>query len=228
MKEIEVLIVEDDLKILEINKMFVEKVSGFKVVGLADNIKDGRKMFEILKPDLVILDLFFPEGHGMELAYEIRLKRQETDIILITAAQEIESLRDALRAGIFDYIIKPVIFQRLEESLLRYREYREKLRNKQIIEQEFVDKFFIKKINNVDYDDLIPKGIDPVTLKKIKEFFLSSDNKGLSAIEVGKAIGTSRSTARRYLEYLVRINFLYTDHDYGTVGRPVRKYFKRK
>ena len=228
MKNITVMIVEDDLKIIDIHKMFINKIDGFEVVGVADDIEDASEMIEILKPDLILLDLFFPKGNGMDLAHNIRINKQSSDIILITAAQEMESLRDALRVGIFDFIIKPVIFSRFEESLLRYKAYKESVSKNIILEQEFVDKYFIKDVRKTTYADDIPKGIDIVTLKKIKEIFLDVDVAGLSAIEVGKKVGSSRSTARRYLEYLVSIDYLYTDHDYGIVGRPVRKYFKKK
>jgi two-component system CitB family response regulator/two-component system response regulator DcuR len=228
MNKISVMIVEDDLKIIEIHKMFIEKIKGFEVVGVSDNIEDAKKMVEILNPDLILLDLFFPKGHGMDLAYDVRTNKQSSDIILITAAQEIESLRNALRVGIFDFIIKPVIFDRFKESLLRYKEHKKKLSENKILNQEFIDTYFVKNSKKFSYEENIPKGIDVVTLKKIKEIFLKPDICGLTAMEVGKMVGASRSTARRYLEYLVSINYLYTDHDYGTVGRPVRKYFKVK
>jgi two-component system, CitB family, response regulator len=48
---------------------------------------------------------------------------------------------------------------------------------------------------------------------------------GLTAEQVGKHLGASRTTARRYLEYLVSIKRIRADHTYGAIGRPERKYY---
>ena len=108
--KIRVLIVEDDMRISELHQRFVEKLAEFEVVGVANNIADASEMIEILQPDLVLLDLFFPEGNGMDLLKQVRSSEQSCDVILVTAAREMSSLQEALRGGVFDYIIKPVFF----------------------------------------------------------------------------------------------------------------------
>jgi len=80
-------------------------------------------------------------------------------------------------------------------------------------------------------EEQVPKGIDIITLRKIRHVFAVSEdgsemkNTGLSAEEVGARIGASRSTARRYLEYMTTTGELYADVVYGAVGRPERHYF---
>ena len=54
---------------------------------------------------------------------------------------------------------------------------------------------------------------------------LSIMENGSTAELLGKNIGVSRSTARRYLEFLVTQKQVYTELTYGTVGRPERRYF---
>ena len=112
--EFSVLIVEDDPKIAEIHRHFTEKVEGFTVSGIADSLADAEKMSELFKPDLILLDLYFPEGLGTDILWRIRSRRQATDVILITAAKELEPLQDAMRGGVFDYILKPVMFSRFQ------------------------------------------------------------------------------------------------------------------
>ncbi len=73
--------------------------------------------------------------------------------------------------------------------------------------------------DNVINQSEMPKGIDPITLKKIMAVF-DEKREGMSADEVGKCIGASRNTARRYLEYLTGAGLLVVDIDYGNVGRP--------
>lgn len=220
-----VLIVEDDPKIAEIHRHFTEKITGFSVCGIADSLEDAEKMAQLLEPDLVLLDLYFPEGLGTEVLWTIRARRQVTDIILITAAKELEPLQEAMRGGVFDYIIKPVMFPRFAEALERYREYRQQLQSDNRLSQQDVDRLMHPYKDSSPGEPQYPKGIDPLTLKKIRTVFEQPHPEGLSADEVGQQIGASRTTARRYLEYLTAAGQLTAELIYGAVGRPERKYF---
>jgi len=220
-----VLIVEDDPKIAEIHRHFTEKIAGFSVCGIADSLEDAEKMSQLLEPDLVLLDLYFPEGLGTEILWKIRARRQATDIILITAAKELEPLQEAMRGGVFDYIIKPVMFPRFQEALERFREHRQQLLGESAISQQDVDRLLHPYKDSSPGEPEYPKGIDPLTLKKIRTVFEQPHPEGLSADEVGQQIGASRTTARRYLEYLTAAGHLTAELIYGAVGRPERKYF---
>src|SRR5690606_21554676 len=63
-----------------------------------------------------------------------------------------------------------------------------------------------------------PQGIDPLTLEKVVSVLRASPPPGMTAEETGQAIGASRSTARRYLEYLVSVGGAVADVSYGSVG----------
>lgn len=223
--EFNVLIVDDDPKIAEIHRHFTEKVVGFKVVGLADSIADAEKMCELFDPDLVLLDLYFPEGLGTEVLWQIRARRQATDVILITAAKELEPLQEAMRGGVFDYILKPVMFARFKEALENFREYRLKLQTETNLDQQDVDRLMHPYKGSQPGEPVLPKGIDMLTLKKVSDTFNQPHPDGFSAEEVGERIGTSRTTARRYLEYLTVSGKLTAELVYGAVGRPERRYF---
>ena len=69
-----------------------------------------------------------------------------------------------------------------------------------------------------------PKGIDPVTKNKVINF-LTTCTEGITAEGLGKELGISRTTARRYLEHLMGEKIIFVEHIYGTVGRPERRYF---
>jgi response regulator of citrate/malate metabolism len=232
MMDIKVIIVEDDAKIADLHRRFTERVESFTVVGIAQGLEDARIMIELDKPNLILLDLYFPEGTSLDLLREIRAKGIETDVILITAAKEMGPLKDALRGGVFDYIIKPVILERFVTCLEKFKEYCLRLHSEATIEQRDVDS--IRNLNltsslSAAHPEDLPKGIDALTLKKIKAVFMQKcpeTQDGASAEEIGELIGASRSTARRYLEYLVSIGLIYPDVAYGSVGRPERKYFK--
>jgi two-component system CitB family response regulator/two-component system response regulator DcuR len=222
-----VLIVEDDPKIAEIHKHFTEKVDGFEVVGIADSLEDAEKMSQLLEPDLVLLDYYFPEGHGTDILWRIRGEQLSTDIIMITAAKENETLQEAMRGGVFDYIVKPVMFARFEGALQRFREHRMQLQSKDNFTQQDVDRLLHPYKDSQAGEPALPKGVDPLTLKKIRSVFVDPHPEGLSADEVGEKVGTSRTTARRYLEYMTSTGHLSAELVYGAVGRPERKYFSQ-
>ena len=220
-----VLIVEDDPKIAEIHRHFTEKIADFVVVGIADSLADAKKMCELLEPDLILLDLYFPDGLGTEILWKVRANRQATDVILITAAKELEPLQESMRGGVFDYILKPVMFPRFQEALERFREHRRKLEIETSLNQQDVDHLLHPYKESRMGEPELPKGIDPLTLKKVRAAFEHPQSDGLSAEDVGDKIGTSRTTARRYLEFLTANGQLTAELVYGTVGRPERRYF---
>ncbi len=226
MNPVRVLIVEDDLRISELHRRFTEKIQGFEVVGISNTIADAEDMTEILVPDLVLLDLFFPEGNGLDLLRKLRTRAVPVDVILITAAREMHSLREAIRGGVFDYIVKPVVLGRFQASMEKYREYFGSLGASGTVDQQEIDRLFRPELGRQFDDPQMPKGIDRLTLKKIKKVFESFSDKNFSAEEVAEQLGLSRSTARRYLEFLVGEGFLAADLLYGVVGRPERRYFR--
>lgn len=223
---IRVLIVEDDARISELHRRFTERMDGFEVVGIANTLADAEEMTEVLAPDLVLLDLFFPEGNGLELLRRLRAGAIPIDVILITAAREMTALKEALRGGVFDYIVKPVFLPRFQEALHKYHDYFVSTRAGGTLDQREVDRLLRPQSRPQSEVLQTPKGIDPLTLRKVRQAFIDSGSTS-SAEEVAAQVGVSRSTARRYLEYLVSEGFLAAELIYGVVGRPERRYFRR-
>ncbi|WP_419831872.1 response regulator [Endozoicomonas atrinae] len=226
---IRVVIAEDDLQIAEIQRRFLERVDGFEVIGLAHSLIDAQDMVEILSPDLLMLDIHFPTGTGLELLRWLRSSNQRTDVILVTAAQEVDTLREALHGGVFDYILKPLVFERLQASLEKYKTHINRLAALETLAQGDVDTLMHDSTVSASKEvtSRLPKGIDALTLNKVRGVFSDNQN-ALSAEEVGQCIGVSRTTARRYLEYLTSEQHLQAEIVYGTVGRPERKYLLPK
>lgn len=226
-----IIIAEDDLQIAEIQRRFVERVVGFEVRGIAHTTRDARELIEVLKPDLVLLDIHFPDGSGLELLRELRAASQPTDVILITAAKEVDSLTEALRCGVFDYILKPLVYERLEQALHNYQAHLARLRELQQLSQQTLDGLMPGSGYNATSTAAaasarLPKGIDALTLDKVRQSMQAS-TQPLSAEQVSERIGSSRTTARRYLEYLVSEQELAADISYGSIGRPERRYRRR-
>ena len=225
MNKVEVLIVEDDLRIVDINRRFVSKIEGFEVIATATSGAEAREMLALTRPQLVLLDVYLPDMSGTELVWHIRQHYRDVDIIMITAAKEMEMVQEALRGGVFDYIVKPLVFERFRERLEGYREHLRKTRERGEVDQELIDRILMRRLSDTSKREApLPKGIDLLTLEKIVDAMKQMNDTGVSAEEIGKVIGTSRTTARRYLEYLVEQKKARPDLVYGTVGRPERKY----
>lgn len=223
---IRVVIAEDDTQIAEIQRRFLERIDGFELVGIAHGLTEAEDLVEVLKPELLLLDVQFPQGTGLDLLRSLRAKNSSTDVILITAATEVDTLKAALHGGVFDYILKPLVIERLKESLEGYARHLNKLKVMESLAQTDVDTLLPRKQTPVSKQETpkrLPKGIDELTLKNVLNVFSNTDE-AFSAEQVGQSIGASRTTARRYLEYLVSENKLKAQIHYGSVGRPERHY----
>ncbi|KLV47841.1 hypothetical protein SH16_01576 [Aeromonas caviae] len=220
---IKILIVEDDPAIAEIHRRFVQRLAGFEVLGVALTLFDAREQIEILKPDLVLLDVWLPDGEGFSLLRELRQRGAHLDVILLTAAREAAALQEAMRLGVVDFILKPVVFERLRDTLEKYRQSVAALAALADIDQQAVDALLGTPLQQVAAGGL-PKGIDALTLQRV---LAALHQEGASAEEIGNRVGVSRTTARRYLEFLVGQQLASPELEYGTVGRPERRYRQR-
>lgn len=217
---IKILIVEDDPAIAEIHRRFVQRLAGFEVLGVALTLFDAREQIGILRPDLVLLDVWLPDGEGFSLLRELRQAGAGLDVILLTAAREASALQEAMRLGVVDFILKPVVFERLRDTLGNYAESRAALAALADIDQQAVDALLGTPLQQVAAAGL-PKGIDALTLQRV---LAALTGVGASAEEIGNRVGVSRTTARRYLEFLVGQQLASPELEYGTVGRPERRY----
>ncbi|GKU77475.1 response regulator [Paenibacillus sp. L3-i20] len=225
---IRVVIIEDDVRIAEINKRFVEKVENFEVVGIATDKQQAYEHLEILIPDLVLLDIFFPDMNGLDLLQHIHRNYPKTEVMIITAAKEFETVREAIRGGVYDFMIKPIVFDRFQEKLKTYQKYHEQMNllggaNKHVDQQGIDQLLWGTAGERVDKETYLPKGIDKITSEKILSY-IEGREEVWTAEELGRRGGFSRTTARRYLEYFVDKGILIADISYGTVGRPERVY----
>lgn len=223
-QNIKVLIIEDDLGIAEIHRRNLMKIEGFETIGIAASKNEAETLLDVLAPDLLLLDLYLPDGNGLDILRYLRQKEYACDVILITADREVETLQQAMRGGVVDYLLKPVVFSRLQEALDKYLKQKNKLGNIGDLDQSVVDSMIFNVAEGVIPEARLPKGIDKVTLDKMRALF---DNQGqITADKAGELIGASRTTARRYLEHLITSGELQADLSYGTVGRPERTYIK--
>src|SRR5438105_14822965 len=195
---IRTLVVDDDYRVAELHCAYVERVSGFGVAGRAHTGAEALSCVDQLRPDLVLLDIYLPDISGLEVLQQLREDdHPPVDVIAITAAREVESLRSAMRGGVVHYLIKPFLSQAFEDKLLSYAAARERLTRIGHAEQGDVDRIFaaLRTVPN----ETLPKGLSDSTLELVVQV-LGRSRSGLPAAAVAEAAGVSRVTARRSLD----------------------------
>ncbi|UFU00791.1 response regulator [Radiobacillus kanasensis] len=220
-----VLIAEDDFHVAEIHEQYLSKFPEMTLVGKAMNAKETMGYLDKENIDLILLDVYMPDMLGTELLEQIRKQSPQVDIIMITAATDKAFLEKALHYGVQHYMIKPVTLEQFSSALKQYLRNKKVLQSMEEVDQETVNHLFGSP-SKVPEKSVLPSGIDYLTLKKVSEI-LTAESQGITSEEVGAKMGASRTTARRYLEYLVGIGQADVEHAYGIVGRPERRYHAR-
>lgn len=226
MNNIEVLVIEDDVRVADVHCRFLEKIEDFTVIARASTGEEALDWLQSFSPHLILLDVFLPDILGVDLIDKIQEVSPTSSIILITAATEAHIVQKAYQKNVTDYILKPFTFEQLKESIEKFRYKYLLLKNNEKFTHEKIQYLWPKAGSSPLQETplLLPKGIDPTTMNHVINHLSIMEN-GSTAELLGKNIGVSRSTARRYLEFLVTQKQVYTELTYGTVGRPERRYF---
>ncbi len=216
-----VVVADDDFRVASLHRAFVEKISGFEVVGEAYSGQATLDAVARLRPDLLLLDVYLPDLSGLEVLRKLREPGiAHVDVIMITAAQDLSSVRSAMQGGTLDYLVKPFSFARLSEVLESYRLMRAKMAGMQQITQTDIDDLYAA-VRSTEVRKL-PKGQSPQTLGVIVEALRAAES-DLSCEDVAQRTGLSRATAQRYLSHLQRIGRVEVALRYGG-GRPEHRY----
>lgn len=226
---IRVLIIEDDPMVREINEGFLRKIEGYTLHKSVNSIEKAKEEILQGKPDLILLDIFFPKGLGTELLKWIRINDIKCDVILITADKNMETVEEAFRYGAVDYIIKPFTFNRFKEALCQYRIRKNEFRSIENVEQELIDKMLFKSKEesngSISYESIKDmKGFSLHTYEKILRLIKEMQGEAITAQELADLTGVSRITARRYLDLLEKEGKVIMEMEYGKIGRPLNKY----
>ena len=217
-----VLIVEDDPMVAMINEQYIKRNKNFEIVG---NCSDGLSALEFLENntvDLLILDVFMPKMDGFETLRQIRNKQIVVDAIMVTAANERESLEEALHLGIVDYLVKPFTFDRFQMALEKYIAQNNALKDIDTLNQKRIDHIFDN--SRKKSDDLFPKGIQERTLIIIMEYLNSNKGKWFTGDDIASKVGLTSVTVRRYMNYLAESGRVVSEINYETGGRPCMLY----
>jgi response regulator of citrate/malate metabolism len=216
---IRIIIVEDDPMVAQLNAACLRAMEGFEVAGVFSN---GLEALEFLKEnpvDLAIVDVYMPVCSGVELLRRMRGAWIQTSVILVTAATEMQVVVDAMELGIEDYIIKPFSYDRLRESVLRFRDKTSLVQKSRKADQAVVDRL-LGNPPAATPAVVLPKGLNARTMETIRQVLDQNPLEAHTCESIAAASGLSRVTVRHYLNYLVDTQILTSDIDYETGGRP--------
>jgi response regulator of citrate/malate metabolism len=224
---IRTLVVDDDFRVSHIHSEYVSRVQGFEVVGEAATVAEALEAVRTLQPDLLLLDIFLPDGSGLDVLRQLTgdVGGARPDAIVITADRDITSVRTAMKLGAVGYIVKPFGSPDLAERLTAYRELQQRadaLGQAAATDQADVDALF-SAVRPPAVPRVPAKGHSAPTLNLVHQA-LRTARGDLSAASVAELTGVSRATAQRYLSYLVKEGMARLELRYGATGRPEHRY----
>jgi response regulator of citrate/malate metabolism len=220
---IDTVIVDDDYRVSAIHAAYVSQVDGYAVVAQAHTAADALAAADRLSPDLILLDFYLPDGDGISVMRRLAERPgHRPDVLAVTAARDVTSIRTAMQLGAAGYLVKPFAMAALRERLIAYRDLHERLTRLEEADQEDVDALF----GLLRPSAALPrpaKGHSAPTLALVRDALREAAG-DLSAAEVAAATGISRPTAQRYLSYLVDRGVVRLNLRYGVTGRPEHRY----
>jgi response regulator of citrate/malate metabolism len=220
---VRVLVVEDEELAAEAHAAYTGRVEGFEVAGVARSAAEAAR-FLAGDPgvDLMLLDMHLPDGHGLGLLQKLRAAGQRCDVIAVTSARDVDVVRHAVTQGVVLYLLKPFTFETFRNKLEQYAAYRAELAaTSPQVAQDEVDRL-IATLRQSPGGGL-PKGMSAETMREVTAA-LRAAGRPLSATEASELVGTSRVTARRYLEHLADAGQVERHQRYGGGGRPEVEY----
>lgn len=218
---INVLVVEDDPMVAQLHEHYLSQIKGFQLCDTARSGDEALKLLQTKEYDLLILDVFMPFMDGLQMLEKIRESKYDVDVIIVSAANDKDKIKQALRLGAVDYIIKPFEFERFNLALSNYQKRYHIVENQDVLKQSELDKTIIK--HEKEAIVALPKGLDKHTLSTVWDCIVTFDGM-FTTEEVSAKVGISRVSIRKYLEFLKTLHLLKLDLHRGSVGRPVYKY----
>ena len=197
-----------------IHKEYFKKKDLANDLNHVSTLGEAKTFLEKFDADLVVLDNYLTDGQGVEYLPELK----GYPIIMITAANDIQTVEAALTNGVVDYLVKPFTYERFSQAVDKAQEY-VSLLSKEKINQDLIDDY-LNSGRVEEEEDSLPKGLSRITLKKVLEN-IKEQERGFTTQQVADELDISRITIRKYLNHLVNINVLSEDAEYYTSGRPV-------
>lgn len=222
-----VLIVEDDPMVAMINEQYVKQNKNFTVSSICRNGDEALSFLDDNAVDLIVLDVFMPVMDGVETLKTIRERKVSSEVIMVTAANDTQTLERTMHLGVLDYLIKPFTMERFSIALEKFMSQNKTLKENTILDQKSIDLLMSSKQESKQFlrEAEYPKGINRKTLSTIMNFF--DENTGWQTVDmIADKLKISIVTIRHYMNYLVEKRIIMEDINYETGGRPSMLYRK--
>ena len=223
MSDVRVVIVDDDFAVAQVNRAFVDARPGFTVVAEAHTGTEALAAIELHRPQLVLLDVYLPDLGGIDVLRRLRAADDDVEVIAVTAARDLDTVRRARQLGVRHYLVKPFSGTALGERLDEVRRgiVADSAMPGGALDQRAVDQMIGGGAST--RRAVLPKGLSSVSLERVA-VQLASCEADASAAEIAESLGMSRVSARRYLEHLVARGVAEVSPRYGSAGRPEHRY----
>lgn len=220
-----VLIVEDDPMVADIISQFLNRLSDalFEPIIVVGCIEDAQVKMNMVTIDLLLVDVYLPDGKGTDFLTELRKKHNAVATIMITAADDRETVRQAMINGVVDYLIKPFQMERFNQAIQKFLMLEEIALGKEKISQQDINEYFQGESRLEHLDVRLPKGISDATLKLIITTICTFSD-AFSNHMLSQSVALSRVTTKKHLDYLVENDLLQVKITYLEVGRPLTQY----
>jgi len=222
MSDIRAVIVDDDFAVAHVNRAFVDAQPGFTVVAEAHTGAEALAAIELHRPQLVLLDVYLPDLGGLDVLRRLRAAGDDVEVIAVTAARDLDTVRKARLLGVRHYLVKPFSGASLGERLEEVRRgiAADHATSRAPLDQLAVDRFLGAATGG---RASLPKGLSTASLSRVAKCLAECDT-DVSAAELAATLGMSRVSARRYLEHLVSTGAAEVAPRYGSAGRPEHRY----
>lgn len=120
MQPVRAIIIDDEISAIKLLEEMLGKLEGLIVAGYAQDVEEGINQVLRHRPDIIFLDIKLTEENGFDLIR--RLKQYDADPFIVMVTGYDQFGMQALKAGAFDYLLKPVDPNELLRVISRYRE----------------------------------------------------------------------------------------------------------
>jgi two-component system CitB family response regulator len=155
-----VIIIEDEVEVAQLIAQYLLLPGGaagsqiakqslrqgqYQVVGIAGNLSTATALLQAIEADLILLDIHLPDGNGLDLLSDLRRREIKSEVMLLTAAKEVETLEKAMQLGACDFLVKPLMLNRLDQALSRFEARQQCFSDANEVTQSMVDVLFGSK-----------------------------------------------------------------------------------
>ncbi|WP_157970611.1 response regulator [Nakamurella deserti] len=217
---VNVLVVADDRTAARAEAALVNRLPGFRATATVGSAAAGLRRLAKGDVHLVLLDRRLPDADGVELAARLREQGFRGDVLLTTAAADRVAAAGPLPAGVAGELVRPFSFELVRDVLQSWAAERAPID----------DTGPVPTRRSRAARSGLPLGMRPDTLDAITVVVReccappADEVPGLSASAVASAIGASRLTVRRYLDYLADAGVLARSLRHRSAGRPEALY----